>query len=231
VIHREWQKAGGARRGLASNLVLRSAPLYRRLRQAIRAQALGHIYAVDGEYLYGRLHKITEGWRVQVENYSVMQGGGVHMIDLVHWMLGQHPDWVSADGNRICTEGTAFRYLDYVTASAGYADGCLARFTANFGCVHRHQHVLRIYGTKGTFIYDDAGARFHASRDPALPPEIWTDKPLPETKGDLIPAFVQGVIEGKDWAEDVKTIMDDISVCVACDLALTRGEKVKVEYT
>ena len=54
---------------LASNLVLRSAPLYRWMREAREGGELGRVYAFDGDYLYGRLHKITDGWRGEVPDY------------------------------------------------------------------------------------------------------------------------------------------------------------------
>src|SRR5437879_8574199 len=98
-----------------------------------------------------------------------MQGGGVHLVDLMLWLTGQRPRSVTAVGNRICTEGTAFHYHDYVSATFTFASGLVGRITANFGCVHRHQHVLRVFGTKGTFIYDDMGPRLYNSRDLAVP--------------------------------------------------------------
>ncbi|HEY1549757.1 MAG TPA: Gfo/Idh/MocA family oxidoreductase, partial [Kofleriaceae bacterium] len=61
-------------RHLRCNLVLRAAPLFRWLRDAIRNGELGDVYALDGDYLYGRLHKITDGWRGEVDDYSVIQG-------------------------------------------------------------------------------------------------------------------------------------------------------------
>src|SRR6185312_15632456 len=101
---------------LQCNLILRAAPLYRWLRDAIRAGELGDVYAFDGDYLYGRLHKITDGWRKGVEDYSVIQGGGVHLIDLMMWLLDEAPRRVTAAGNRIATRDTEFRYLDFAAA-------------------------------------------------------------------------------------------------------------------
>ena len=63
---------------LSSNLVLRSAPLYQWLKRKVESEGFGEIYAFDGDYLYGRLHKITQGWRQNEANYSVMLGGGIH---------------------------------------------------------------------------------------------------------------------------------------------------------
>ena len=50
---------------LRSNFVLRAAPLYTWLRSFIAERRLGVIYAFDGDYLYGRLRKITAATAVE----------------------------------------------------------------------------------------------------------------------------------------------------------------------
>ena len=217
-------------RHLACNLILRAAPLYRWLRDAIRGGELGDIYAIDGDYLYGRLDKITEGWRGSVDDYSVMQGGGVHLVDLMVWLLGERPVRVSAVGNRIVTRDTPFRYPDYVAATYELASGIVARITANFGCVHKHQHVLRVFGTKATFIHDDAGARLHVLRDPGGPPRAITHAPVAATKGDLVPGFVDAIVGGVDPAPAARHEYDVITACIAADRALASAQPVAIEY-
>jgi predicted dehydrogenase len=218
-------------RHLACNLVLRAAPLYRWLREAISRGELGEVYAFDGDYLYGRIHKIVDGWRGQAEGYSVMQGGGVHLVDLMMWLTGQRPTAVAAVGNRIATRGTGFRYDDFVAATYRFENGMVGRITANFGCVHRHQHVVRVFGTKATFIYDDRGARLHPTRDPAAQPEPIAHSPLPAGKGDLIPAFVDGIRAGRDRNPQINHELEVITACVASDHALATGDTARIEYT
>ena len=228
AIKKFWQLHGHPQ--LTSNLVLRAAPLYRLVKRAIETGELGEIYAFDGDYLYGRVYKITEGWRKEVEDYSVMQGGGVHLVDLMLWLTRQRPISVSAVGNRICTDGTDFRYDDYVSATFQFASGLISRITANFGCMHRHQHVVRLFGTKGTFIYDDQGARLHTSRDPSLPVTLLDVPALPASKGELIPDFVSKVLKGEDARAEAQHEFDVISACVAVDQALRTLHSVNIEY-
>jgi predicted dehydrogenase len=227
ALRRAWEASGPVH--LVSNLVLRAAPLYRWLRDAIHGGTLGEIYAIDGDYLYGRIHKITGGWRKDVDNYSVMQGGGVHLVDLMLWLTGQRPTTVAAAGNRICTEGTAFRYNDYLTATFQFPSGLVGRITANFGCVHRHQHVLRVFGTRGTFIYDDEGPRLHEGGEPGWVARRLELAPLPGSKGDLIPAFVSAIHDGIDPAPAAQQEFDVISACIAADQAALTGTFIKIE--
>jgi len=215
---------------LASNLVLRGAPVFRFLREQIRSGAFGTPYAFDGDYLYGRLHKITDGWRAGVEDYSVLLGGGIHLVDLMLWLTGERPLRVAATGNRISTEGTSFKYPDFVSATYEFASGLIGRITANFGAVIPHRHVLRVFGTEATFVSDDAGVRIYRSRDPQTEPEHLDLAAVPASKAELIPDFVGRVIEGAADTHDVRHELDVISACVAGDRARATGGSVDIEY-
>jgi predicted dehydrogenase len=226
-IKQAWRESG---KHLSSNLVLRAAPLYAWLREAIASGELGEVYAFDGDYLYGRVHKITEGWRNNVDDYSVMEGGGVHLVDLLMWLTGQRPTTVMAAGNRIATADTSFRYNDFVAATFQFDSGLVGRIAANFGSVHPHHHVVRVFGTKGTFIYDDAGARIHVSRDPESVSHKLTFSPLPASKGDLIPEFVNAVVTGSAELTDTQAHLDVISACASADRAVATRTMAEVEY-
>jgi len=228
-IQKVWSKQNGKIK-LASNLILRATPVYQWLKEKIDAGEFGKIYSFDGEYLYGRLHKITDGWRNVVENYSVMEGGGVHLIDLMLWLINERPQNVFSMGNRISTEGTKFRYNDFVASTMQMESGLVARITANFGSVHRHQHVVRVFGTKGTFIYDDMGARVHWTRDEDKKAEMLTMPTLPADKGDLIPDFVSAVLEDKNINQQTQAAFDGLSVSAACDRALITKRLETIKY-
>ena len=230
-----WGESGG-RLKLGSNLILRTAPLYVWLKKELEAGTLGTVYSIEGEYLYGRLEKITQGWRSGVENYSVMEGGGVHLIDLMLWLTGQKPDRLTAAANRICAQGTAFRYNDFETSVMIFPSGMIGRITANFGCVHRHQHVLRIYGTQGTFLYDDAGARLHRSRDPWQEAEPVSAEPLPVHKGDLLARFISAVTDDapeelESYRRETESFFHGLAVCLAADEATERNTWMEVDYS
>jgi predicted dehydrogenase len=229
AIRSAWLRHGG-RLKLASNLVLRGVPVYGWLKNKIAAGDMGEVYAADGEYLFGRLEKITHGWRKDVDDYSVMAGGGIHLIDLLVWLTGQRPEAVTAAGNRICARGTAFRHDDFVAATLRYPSGMVGRVCANFGCVHRHQHLLRIFGTAATFLYDDMGPRWHWTRDPAAAAAPVTLPTLPAAKSCLIGPFVDAVRGGEDRGAETQGHFDTVSIVLACDQALRTGTSTEVCY-
>ena len=138
---------------------MRSSILFQHIRKLISSGNLGDIYYFEGDYLYGRLNKILDGWRKNVNGYSVMQGGGIHMIDLMLEMTQNLPSTVYSIGNKIVTKGSKFNYNDFHSSLFKFKNGLIGKITANFGCMHPHQHVIKIFGTKGTFIYDDRGPR------------------------------------------------------------------------
>lgn len=225
-IRRGWMRKKPA---LMVNLVLRAAPLYRKIQQMIVAGKLGKVYAMDGDYLYGRIRKITDGWRSRDKTYSVMAGGGVHLLDLILGFAKEKPATVSAVGNQICTRGSRFRRNDFVSAVFQFPSGLIARVTANFGCMHRHQHSLRIFGTRGTILVDDAGARWQQSRRPSTKPIRLKASRLPASKGALIPDFVsligaQGRVRKRVAAREFS-----LAAClIAADQSLKTGQRQRI---
>ena len=215
-------------RVLLTNLILRKAPAFVWLKQAIAAGELGTVYAFDGDYLYGRLHKILSGWRGEIPFYSVIQGGGVHLIDLMQWCLGERPGEVHAVGNKIASQGTMFRFSDFVAATFRFPSGTIGRITANFGSVVTHQHVVRVFGTKATFISDSMGPRIIRSQngDATL---LGSLSPLPAGKGLLIPEFLDAIEAGADYPA-MQGHLDTMEMCLAADEALANEHTLKISY-
>ncbi len=228
-IKQAWLQCKGTLK-LASNLILRTTPLYRWLKRKLEAGKLGEIYAFDGDYLYGRLEKIIHGWRKEVKDYSVIEGGGIHLIDLMTWISGQRPRLVSTHGNRICTKGSSFRYKDYVALTLEFPSGLLARITANFGCVHKHKHVVRVFGTRATFISDDSGARWHSSRNSKSSGTAIPEAALPNSKGELIPFFVKAIRNNNPLNNETQTHFDVMSICIAAEKALQSRQREEIVY-
>jgi hypothetical protein len=163
---------------LSSNLILRRTPsVYQGYESGFSAEDLGQIYYLEGDYDYGRLHKILTGWRGEIPFYSVVHGGAIHLIDLLLWLTAKTIDHVFAWGNNIATADTPFRHLDCVAALLKFRDGTLAKVTANFASVTPHHHKVCVYGTAGSFVQSHPGATYLMSRDPSQPPN--SRSPMP----------------------------------------------------
>lgn len=214
---------------LGCNLILRSSPRFAGLRDLIRDGTLGEVYQVDGAYNYGRFWKITDGWRGAIPHYSVTLGGGIHLLDLMMWMLGKVSE-VAAAGSRIAGRGSRVNFDDAVTALLRFENGAIGTLSSNFGCVYPHFHRFVVYGTKGTFENGRDAALLFTSREPdALPQRIETPYPGVR-KGDLIANFVDAVMGTAKPLITHEEIFNCLSVGFAVEEALRTHRSIAVQY-
>ena len=215
---------------ISSNLILRLSPRFLELKQMITDGDLGQLFYVEGDYNYGRLHKITEGWRGKIDFYSVVYGGAVHLVDLLLWLTGDRVVEVAAYGNTLASRGTDFRYNDIVVSILKFESGLIGKVVSNFGCVAPHFHSLSIYGTKATFVNGPEYATLLESRDPAQKgTKITTPYPGVE-KGDLIYSFVESILDRSPAGVTAEDIFKTMSVCFAIEKATHQSDSVMVRY-
>ncbi len=146
------------------------------------------------------------------------------------WITGERPRNVWATGNRLCSVGTGFQSDDFVASTLTFPSGLVARITANFGCVHPHQHVVRLFGTRQTFLYDDAGPRLQSHRDPGPPARPVLKAPLPPPKGGLLPLFVRAIRKDENINAITHAFFDGISVALAGERSLRSRRVEEVRY-
>ncbi|MDX6650817.1 MAG: hypothetical protein QOJ97_2768 [Solirubrobacteraceae bacterium] len=213
---------------LSSNLLLRVSPRFELLKRWVDEGRFGQIYYLEGAYDYGRLWKLTEGWRGDLDTYSVTLGGTVHIVDLLLWLTRDSVERVIARGSRLATQGTKFRFDDLVTATLELRSGAIANVTANFGCVHPHFHEVELWGTEATFQNAPGAATLWTDQGdgPVAEP---VDAPYPDVpKGALIGSFVDAVTAGTGPTVTAKEVFDVMAVCFAIDKAAASGERVEV---
>ena len=214
---------------LSSNFILRMSPRFRLLKQMVRKGIFGDFFYAEGDYNYGRVHKITEGWRGQIDFYSVVYGGAVHLIDLILWLTGDRVVEVVAYGNQIATKGSGFRYNDLVVSLLKFQSGMVAKIAANFGCVFPHFHGLSLYGTKATFVNGPDAGMLYDSSDPEKKPRK-IEAPYPGIpKGALLYNFVDSILNGSTAEVSTQEVFETMSVCFAIEKAARTQGPVKVE--
>ena len=219
---------------LSSNLILRYYERSQLIKQHVASHSLGELYLLEGDYNYGRLEKITGSWRSLTPDYSVMAGGGLHIIDLFLWLTQSRVAEVSAFGCNIATEGTQFKYDDTVLSVLRFADGKVAKICANFGCVYPHAHKLSLYGTQGTLESFPDGLRLWNSRDEqAVPqllgPELNSQPHSARThKGAILTDFVTSIVNGTAAPVTIDEIFAGLAVCFAIEDSVRSGQTTKV---
>jgi predicted dehydrogenase len=215
---------------LSSNFVLRRAPQFMELRARVRSGALGRLYFIAGDYNYGRVHKITDGWRGALPFYSVTHGGAIHLVDLMLWLSGGRIVDVVAVGNQIATAGTGFRFPDMVSALLRFEDGMTAKVAANFGCVCPHHHSVQVFGTDGTFMYGAQGGVFYGSRDPQVPPEQIHLQYAATEKVSVQRSFVASILDGSPSDVSEEEVLSAMAVSLAIERSLRSGQWETVRH-
>lgn len=217
-------------RVISTNLILRKTPRFIDLKNRIQSDGLGQIYYMEGDYDYGRLAKLLKGWRGSIPNYSVMHGGGIHLIDLLTWLTGKKVRSVFGTGNKIMSQEGDFKNNDFSVAILTFEDDAIAKVTSNYGSVTAHHHKLCIYGSKGTYEQSHIGAAYFFDRDPVFSPEMENSQYPGARKSDMIPAFLDAVLTGSNPAVTVQEMVNVMAVSLAVEQSISDGRPVDVEY-
>jgi len=217
---------------LSSNLVLRTCPRFMRIRNAVRSGEMGRIFYIEGDYLWGRIHKLTEGWRKDMDYYSIVSGAAIHMIDLILWMVEMRPLEVTAYGNRIATDDSSLQYNSFTAILMQFKDGSIAKVTANGGSVYPHFHRLAVFGTKKTAVHDREGAKWIESSDPGVvSSDMAEGYPAKKERCKVITSFVDSILDGdKQPIVSCDDAFDTMSVCFAVEDAMRKSKAIKVNY-
>tara|TARA_B100000287_G_scaffold401747_1_gene422082 strand:- start:79 stop:1140 length:1062 start_codon:yes stop_codon:yes gene_type:complete len=229
----------------SSNLILRKYERFIDLKKRINANDLGNLSFISGGYNYGRLKKITAGWRSKMDFYSGVVSGGIHIIDLMLWLTNDRVTEVFAYGNNIQSQNTDFKFNDMIVAVIKFSSGMIGNLTVNLGCVHPHFHPFEVYGTKASFINDFNYAKFYNDRDnkninenrlknPEIPEynglaKLSTNYSV-ENKGMHLNQFINSILSGEEPAVNLNEIFDALSISFAIEKSINQSTAVQVNY-
>ena len=226
TILRAQQDSG---RFLSSNLVLRKSPRFQELKNWIAKGYFGEIVTIEGDYLHQILWKLTQGWRGEMEFYCVTYGGGIHMIDLMRWLLDEEIVEVCGMSNKKLTRGSKFNFDDTVTNLLKFKSGTVGRTTSNLGAQRPQIHGLSVYGTEKSFINDTPHAKlFHGDNSEDI--EIVETNYPGIDKFGLLPDFISSIRSGDEPEVSAKDVFRVMDICFACYESLKAKKTVNVDY-
>lgn len=214
---------------LTSNLILRQSPRFRELKAWIESGEFGEIVSIEGDYLHEILWKLTRGWRGEMDFYCTVYGGGIHLIDLMRWLIGQEVVEVTGMSNKIRTAGTSYKFDDLFVNLLRFDGGAIGKTTSDLGAQRTQLHRLDVHGTKKSFVNDLPHAKLFDGDQPENERAVTTPYPGIE-KYDLLPNFVSAIREsGQPYvtARDIFRVMD---VCFACWESVQQRRTVEVSY-
>lgn len=210
---------------LTSNLPLRTCPRFARVRSAVRADEMGTVYHMEADYIWGRPHKLTDGWRRNVPFYSIVLGASVHMIDLLIWIKGEAPVETSGYGSRRAFEDRSLGFDDFAVNLFRFADGTCAKVAAHGGGAHPHFHSLNVFGTESTFFQTYDNAFWIADRDPNARPRPETvDYPAKSERWRVLERFIGHILDpSKKPLVGASDVFATMRVSLAADRAIRDG--------
>ena len=213
----------------SSNHILRLSSRFQKIRSKVKNGDFGHIYHVEADYLYGRVNKIINGWRSKIDYYSVVQGGGIHMIDLLMWLLDSDIIEVASMGNNIVTRDSRFKYLDNIVSILRFKNGVTAKLSANFGCMRPHFHGLNVYGVNGTFINTPDSGLIYNSRKNDSKPTVIDDEYNDYRKSDIFDTFINSILGKGEPLVKIEEVFKALGVCFAIEQSTVLREYVDVK--
>lgn len=214
---------------ITSNLILRASPRFQEIKNLIDDGEFGDIFCIEGDYLHQILWKLTSGWRGKMDFYCVIYGGGIHLIDLMRWLLGKEIEEVCGMASNVLTRHTDYKYDDSIFNLLRFENGAIGKCLTTFGAKRPQLHALNIYGESRTFVNDMPHAKLFCGEDAGDVRNVITPYPGIE-KGDLLPDFIAAVREDREpqvSAVDVFRVMD---VCLASWESIKKRRTIKVNY-
>ena len=225
-IHKTLKKNKNIR--IISNLVLRTEPIFQYIKRNIDKN---NLFYIEADYIWGRLHKLTNGWRTETKNYSLILGTAIHMIDLVMWFLNDKPKKVSAFGNKILTNKTKFNKVSFATCILEFPKDIIVKITANSTNIYDHMHEVKVFQKNKTIIQSKEGLEVITnSNNKIKKKKINLKYPLKKNRKQLIRSLIDNILKKGTPLISLKEQFDLMSVCFALEKSLKINKKINVNY-
>lgn len=144
-------KRGKPKLLISSNLVLRTHPFFQKLIK--NRKKFKQLYFLEGDYNYGRIDKLTKGWRGKVKDYSVILGGGIHLLDLILSLKRSKVMEVYTQTNKIITKKFKSVPKDFAISLIKFKDNSIAKISSNFSSSTDHHHIFNLYSKDSSLFY------------------------------------------------------------------------------
>jgi predicted dehydrogenase len=157
------------------HLPLRYHPPFVKALGEVRAGVLGKIVSIDMAYHYGRPEKL-KGWRGKIPNYSLIVGGGIHLVDLACGVAG---GVLHAEAAVLSRSGSQDARVTFALNDVM----CTLATTCHEHVPHMHE--MRIIGTAGVREIRNTGEVDHH----AIGVRLFLDKVRTGQRGNIAEAI------------------------------------------
>ena len=209
---------------IISNLPLRTVSLFDNIKKNINPNK---IFYIEADYIWGRLNKLFQ-WRSKISNYSLTLGAGIHMIDLIMWLLNSRPISVSSLGNNILTSQSNFNKKSFIINVFKFPKNIIVKITSNATNSYPHIHELKIFEKKKTIINNLKGS-FVINEKKSIK-KIKGSYPDKKSRKKLIRSFIDHILSNKKPLINFNEQKNLMSVCFAADKSLKDKKETKIIY-
>ena len=209
---------------ITSNLVLRVNDLFMNIKKKVMRDK---IFYIEADYIWGRKNKLF-GWRSKIKNYSLILGAGIHVIDLVMWLVRKRPISVIAVANKIATSKTIYKKDSMALIILKFPGNIIAKITANAAAIHEHFHEIKIF-TNNKTINNTLNGSFTFTKDTLNKNKYsYPDK---VNRKKLIQNFLDCIVnKNKKSIITEKEQFDLMSVCFAAEESIKKNKRIKIKY-
>tara|TARA_B100001057_G_scaffold456068_1_gene503126 strand:- start:4874 stop:5869 length:996 start_codon:yes stop_codon:yes gene_type:complete len=213
---------------MISNMVLRTEPIFNFLRKKLEPKK---VFYIEADYIWGRLNKLTKGWRRETKNYSIILGTAIHMIDLVMWLVKDKPKKVYAIANKNLTHGTKFKKNSFASCFLEFQNNLIVKISANSTNHYKHMHEVKIFQSNKTIIQTESGVNLIKKEGESIKnKKLNLVYPLRKNRKTLIQSFINCILKKKKPMMNLKEQFNLMSVCFALEKSLKNNKRVKVKY-
>ena len=213
---------------ILSNLPLRVNSFFLNLKKKIPKNM---IYYMEADYIWGRPNKLLD-WRSKIKDYSITLGAGIHVIDLVMWLLNSRPISVQSFGNNLGTRKTTFKKKSFALFVFEFPNELIVKITANAASIYNHFHELKIFTKNETITHCFAGTHHFIKKNKKIScHKINAKYPDKKNRKKLIKNFIDNLLD-----KSIKPIIsfkeqsDLMSVCFAADKSMNLNKRIKINY-
>jgi predicted dehydrogenase len=213
---------------ITSNLVLRVNDLFLKIKNSINKKK---IFYVEADYLWGRKYKLFE-WRSKLKNYSITLGAGIHMIDLVMWLLNEKPVSVMTYGTDKGTLNTKFKKHSLMFYIFKFPNNILVKISANAAGSFEHSHELKIFEKDKTFFNSlNKSYILKTKNNKTSKKKIISKYPDKKNRKLLIRNFIDHLLfPRKKCLIGLKEQINLMAVCFFADKSLKLNKELKIKY-
>ena len=213
---------------IISNLVLRANSLFMGFKKKIN---IDDIFYIEADYIWGRRQKLFQ-WRSKIKDYSVTLGAGIHMIDLIMWLLNKKPLYVTSYSNNIVTKKTNFKKKSFLIYIFEFSKNVIVKITANAAGIYNHFHEVKIFEKNKTLINNFLGSyMFKKKGIKTYFKQLNYEYPDKKNRKKIIQYFIDILIDKKN--NSIISFKDQynlMKVCFAADRSMNLKKKIKIKY-